>query len=433
MRVTPAPHRRGFSLLELMVALTLGGIAITSIYAVGAASTRTFHQQHQVATTQSSLRIAMGQIKRDFGRAGFMATPNANGPMCQTIAAPLHAPAPTGNGSLAGIARYDSDFCGNTTNGCDNISRVVIGTGGSTTGVDTDANKKANFVGDSVVMMGNYDTASEYAGVRLLGGNSSIAVGATWHAFQTDFMQWVADAPTTFDSDAFNAVFPVGRLIRIRTTKGQYHFATVTGVVAPNLTANPPMDAQIAFAPAVPAACATDVDGAWVAPVNFIRYYPRNTQNNDDAEKFETSGPAAQLIRQETQPAAKLTAFALANGPLAERVVLDYLVAFRLRFILNTVPISPTGATIDVYKVGPGNSDGDVNATPEMVRAVYIDLAARTPEQDRSLAWSEKGCGPETPGSIGRCFLVFGNRPGSARVRSLHAEVFLPNIAFEGY
>src|SRR4029079_17046182 len=119
MRVTLNSRRRGFSLLELMVARPLCGIAISSIYAVGAASTRTFHQQHQVASTQSSLRIAMGQIKSDFGRAGYMGTPNANGPLCQTIGAPLHAPAPAGNGALAGIARYDSDFCGNTANGCE--------------------------------------------------------------------------------------------------------------------------------------------------------------------------------------------------------------------------------------------------------------------------------------------------------------------------
>src|SRR5689334_20515173 len=108
MRVTLNSRRRGFSLLELMVALTLGGIAISSIYAVGAASTRTFHQQHSVASTQSSLRIAMGQIKRDFGRAGFMATPSGSrGPRCQDPAAPLDAPAPTGNGALAGISRHD--------------------------------------------------------------------------------------------------------------------------------------------------------------------------------------------------------------------------------------------------------------------------------------------------------------------------------------
>ena len=46
--------RAGFSLLELMVALTVGGLAITSIYAVGSASTRVFYQQQQVANTAAN-------------------------------------------------------------------------------------------------------------------------------------------------------------------------------------------------------------------------------------------------------------------------------------------------------------------------------------------------------------------------------------------
>ena len=415
---------RGFSLLELMVALTLGGIAITSIYAVGAASTRTFHQQHQVASTQSSLRIAMGQLKRDFGRVGYLGTPNVIGPAsCSDPGPPVNAPAPTGNGALAGIARYDADFCSNTTNGCENISRVT----GTSTGISLTANSDNGFTGDAVVMMGNYETAAEYAGVRLLPGNASVAIGATWHAYQSDFMSWEAGAPGAFNTLAFNTVFPLGRLIRIRTTKGQVHFATVTSVTVPNAAVTPPTDAVITFAPAVPVSCASDVDGAWIAPVNAIRYFPRN-EPNPPAASAETSGPMAQLIRQEVSPAAKLMPFTSLNGPVPSRVVLDYLVAFKLRFILNGV--TATGQP-DSYFAGVANG-ADVNTVPERLRAVYIDLAARTPEQDRSLQWTAGTCGPETPGSVGRCFVVFGNRKGAARVRSMHAEVFIPNVAFEG-
>jgi hypothetical protein len=32
-----------------------------------------------------------------------------------------------------------------------------------------------------------------------------------------------------------------------------------------------------------------------------------------------------------------------------------------------------------------------------------------------------------------RSFRVFNDRPGAARVRTLRSEIFLPNIAFEGY
>ena len=75
------PRRRdGFTLLELMVALTVGGIAISSIYAIGAASTNVFRVQNEVSNAQSTLRMAMEQVKRDLVRAGYMATPRADSP-----------------------------------------------------------------------------------------------------------------------------------------------------------------------------------------------------------------------------------------------------------------------------------------------------------------------------------------------------------------
>ncbi|MFW5921446.1 MAG: PilW family protein, partial [Polyangiales bacterium] len=51
-----ASKTAGFTLLELMVALVAGLIAISSIYFVSAASTRHFHEQQRIAQTQMSLR-----------------------------------------------------------------------------------------------------------------------------------------------------------------------------------------------------------------------------------------------------------------------------------------------------------------------------------------------------------------------------------------
>ncbi|HET6339704.1 MAG TPA: prepilin-type N-terminal cleavage/methylation domain-containing protein, partial [Polyangiales bacterium] len=84
MRTRKPRSQFGFTVVELMVSLCVGGIAISSLYAVGAASTRHFREQQRISTTQSSLRSAMNQIKRDFARAGYLATPNvaANGESC---------------------------------------------------------------------------------------------------------------------------------------------------------------------------------------------------------------------------------------------------------------------------------------------------------------------------------------------------------------
>ena len=138
----------------------------------------------------------------------------------------------------------------------------------------------------------------------------------------------------------------------------------------------------------------------------------------------------AQLVRMEVNPLAKPTAMAGANEIV--RVVLDYLVAFRLRFVMNAA--TAPGARDNFIA---GNSPGLVNTNPERVRAVQIDISARTPEQDPRVPGGVATCAdplaPTPPISPGRCYQVFDKRPGLARVRTVHAEVFLPNVAFEGY
>src|SRR5690348_14032512 len=75
--MTRRTSRRGFTLLEVMVALAVGGIALGSLYAVGSASQRHFRQQQRISATQTSLRAAMDELKHDFQRAGYLGTPNS--------------------------------------------------------------------------------------------------------------------------------------------------------------------------------------------------------------------------------------------------------------------------------------------------------------------------------------------------------------------
>ena len=63
-------HRTGFTLIELMVAMTAGAIAISSMFFISSASTHYFRVQQRLTNMQSSLRIAMDQLRRDVGRAG---------------------------------------------------------------------------------------------------------------------------------------------------------------------------------------------------------------------------------------------------------------------------------------------------------------------------------------------------------------------------
>jgi hypothetical protein len=84
------------------------------------------------------------------------------------------------------------------------------------------------------------------------------------------------------------------------------------------------------------------------------------------------------------------------------------------------------------FQTAPITDVTTINNFPERIRSVQIDLAARTPQQDPSLTWSRTNC------SQLHCFQIFPStgsaaRPGAARVRRMRAEVFVPNVAFEGY
>jgi hypothetical protein len=281
-------------------------------------------------------------------------------------------------------------------------------------------------------MFGNYETSAEYPGVTVIDADT-IALDQDWHSFQRDFTFWYNGNAGTYDQNAFNEAFRVGRLVRIQTTRKLRHFATITSITHPGSGGqNAQDDVLIDFTPAIPSGCLSDVNGGWIAPVSAIRYFVQNAPTGFESERFATANPVpiAQLIRREVLPTDKVTP--LANNPGNTRAVLDYVVAFNVAFTMNggTAP-----GDRDNYSAGlPPTQLGanTVNSNPERIRAVGIDLAVRTPEQDPTMPWSQAGCANL------RCFQVYpssgnGARRGSARVRREHAEVFVPNVAYEGY
>jgi hypothetical protein len=158
-----------------------------------------------------------------------------------------------------------------------------------------------------------------------------------------------------------------------------------------------------------------------------MHYFVRNA-TGDEAPRFVgTTGANGQLVREEVDPGDKVTPFAV-GGVATPRVILDYVVGFNLSFTMTAE--TPMGAP-DAFAPGVfTNVAATVNANPQLIRAVRIDLAVRTPEQDPTLSplpWDAARC------TGMRCFQVFTDRPGASRIRRMRAEVLVPNVAFEGY
>jgi prepilin-type N-terminal cleavage/methylation domain-containing protein len=412
----------GFTLLELMVALGVGGIAITSIYAIAASTTRQFRQQEQVANTQSAVRFAMTQLKRDIGRAGYLSTPNASPPLdrppqtCGLVDSDLDNGNATGR--LAAFSQYSNDV---TITPANDAIRPL--------GPPATRNPAADFSADQITLLGNYETSAEYPGVTVLDPNR-IAIDQDWHGFQRDFTNWYVPGavPPVYQPALFEEAFRVGRLIRIQTTRRLRHFAIIQSVPGPLPSIND--DVQITFQPAIPASCMAEATGGWVAPVSVIQLSVTNMVG--DFGRGAAIGPIGQLMRREMDPRLSQRTNMLPMNPAAivpsfnSRSILDFVVSFNLSFTMtdDTGPNQP-----DAYIMGNTVSDNSVNQAPERIRAVTIDVAARLPFQDPTLPWSLNTC------RGGRCFEVFHQekQPGAARVRHMRAEVFVPNVAYEGY
>jgi hypothetical protein len=373
-----------------MIALAVGGIALSSIYAVGAASTRHFRQQQRISAVQTSLRSAMDQLKRDFQRVGFLATPNieANGEACSLPGPPLDDPTNTaGTGRLAAISAFSKAVSPRPTE---------LDPGNLNTWATL----------DSVTLMGNYATSGEYSGISISSDGLTVTIPMNWQSFRRDFTNWSGPSAGQCSSAAFSNAFAVGRMVRIHTLIERNFYTTIAAVVCAGI-----VSATVTLDAAIPAQC--NANGGWIAPVNTLRYQAVNAAGDETARSTNRN---VVLRRTEIMPNNKANPLLQAgtNVPLDDRDILDYVVLFNVDFMMtngsaNSVNFMPSPVA-------------NVIARPEQVRGVVIDLAARTAEHE-----------PEFSNMItGLAFRVLAT-PGAARVRQLHAEILLPNVAYRGF
>lgn len=389
--------KAGFTLIELMVALVAGVIAITTIYFVGSASARHFHEQQRIAQTQMSLRMGMEQLRRDVQRAGFLGTPNSRRETrCGT-------PPPREVQALEFL----------------NDDQTAVLPNAAQNGVTA----------DTLRLTGNYATGDSYFVSSLTAGGNGVHLQTSWHGFRRDFGDPV-------NADRFDAVFRPGRMLHLTTLQGKHFFVQITGA--------DPGRAQVDFNPALPlgGACTGGLaDGAVVAPLSRIEYSVQNLANDAAGQSLAPEGdPAAAAFRGEA--AAQLVRREIDFGgnpvPNSERIVLEHVAMVDYQFLVDT---AGPGLAPNLAVLADQNANGqlgDVNANaafrPETVRSVRVSLSARTVEQDPRFPWVASAAGaPATGVAPTRYKVVPGDEfQGAARVRTLRTEIFLPNVANPG-
>jgi hypothetical protein len=366
-----------------MIALTVGGIALGSIYAIGAASTQHFRGQQRISAAQTSLRAAMATLKHDFQRAGFLSTPDSR--------IPGEACAPPG-------AAADGGWVG-AINGY--AKRVTKPTKMDPDGLNLTS--PIPYAVDQVWLTGNYATSGEYPNISVSADGLTVTVPMGWQSFQRDFTEWTGTSAGSCNATVFQAAFAADRLVRLHAQNGTYFYARVSST---SCTGDATANATITLRDAVPSVC--NMNGGWIAPVNTMFYRVVNSEvGEDDVLKRVTV-----LRRSEVKPEARATLLTAVVGSdtidVENRSLLDYVVRFNVDFL----------GMIDGAVSHVPMTEAEWQANPERVRGVILDIAVRTPQQETDFT-------NDVPAAAFKLY----EGAGAARVRRLRAELLLPNIA----
>jgi prepilin-type N-terminal cleavage/methylation domain-containing protein len=393
-RNTKSKGSAGFTLLEVMVSLAVGGIALGSMYTVGAASTRHFREQQRISAAQTSLRAAMATLKHDFQRAGFMSTPSS-----RAVGEACAEPIALENQWVGAVNGFAKSVTKPTQLDPDNLNKDA-----------KDADGADFFSVDQVWLTGNFATSGEYPNISVSPDGQTISIPMGWQSFQRDFSEWTGTNAGTCNLAVFQSVFPEERLVRLHAQNGTFFYGRIASTTC---SGNSTGFATVTLHDSVPSNC--NMEGGWIAPVNTMFYRVTNAELSEDDNQKRTTV----LRRTEVKPDSRLVPLEATVGSdrvrVEDRSLLDYVVRFKVDFLMMNSEASERDSRISYVPM----TELEWLDSPQRVRGARIDVAVRTPQQEPDF----------TADVAAAAFKLYYPGKGAARVRRMRAELLLPNIA----
>jgi hypothetical protein len=404
----------GFTIVELMVALTGGLFLSLAVFALARDSGRFYQHEARIANATVSGLLGFERLRTDLGRAGFLASPNV-----------FRDP------TLCGVA--DATWPANLKN----LASIQIN-GGVLYPV-LQANGRTP---PQVLLAGSYASADLFS-------TQVVATGAQT-VFQLSTSQPALlrlGGGTNPNQSAMDKLFPFGGALRVveygRTYYGQ--IAGAAGGAAPTVTVSAQPPIQVGGTTGNVGSCGLHLveSGSALATinvVNFIHYDIRNLMT--DAQTALGKSTYASLYTNSAGALGEDTRTELVRVeqditgtpvPGTEEVVAEYAVDLNLQLTAVTQVVGPVDPQLTVitkddpsFPAYTGPTFGTGN-TPERIRSVRVRLGVRSREGDRaSTIASGAGSGlfRFNLGSGGA-----GTDDGFARVRTFQADVALRNQA----
>ena len=404
-----APRRRpaeaGFTLVELMVAVTGGLFVSVVVFALASQGSRFYQRESRVADATLSVIAGFERLQSDIARAGFMASPNIrqDPSLCQSLPA-------SGNALLPGLAAL-------------RVTRPDATGDPAQNGIEP----------DQLLLSGNY-TSSDHFPIE---GVNAATLRVALQPNIGPLARAGYPGMTADDRDAYlNAMFPAGRAVRIVDAQGRTQYSVISGVdagAAPQIVLDPAV--TLTFRGGNSSLCGLTggvETNAVINVVNFIRYELANL--SDDASYAAIYGDPnpfdagrVDLVRSELDPH---------DGTViggTQEIVAEYAVDFQVG--LTAVQTRVGQDVTALATIAPGDAavlawagDSLLNPVqgPHLVRAVRVRLSVRSREPDRDAPIVAGGA--VAPG-LYRVGLGDNGSAPFARVRTLQTDVMLDNLA----
>lgn len=391
---------RGFTLVELMVALSGGLFVSIMVFALVRDTTRFYQREGRLASATLAGIIGFDRLKSDIARAGYLSTPNVQ--RDPRVGSLPGAGAPIGLQTLAGL-RITPD----TPDLSANAAFALNASAGQT------------LTPDQIVLSGSYNVTDEFPIADASNGQN---IFLQLNSASMARLGYIGATPAARTALLEN-VFGVGRLLRIVDQAGQQHYGQIAAVTAgdtPSVTLTTAL--AVRWNSPGPGGLRGYEVGASANVVNRIRYRVMDLQSDDTEGRwqpvFDSSSGApgedarTELVREELDSLDTLV-------PNSRDLVAEY--AVDLSF---SVTGQLTANTPSVTAAAPGSAafatffrEDATGDRPQGVRSVRVRMSVRSREGDRE---------ENIPGGLYRF------RIGTAqwaRVRTFQADVALPNQA----
>lgn len=427
---------RGFTLVELIVAMLAGLLVALGALILSRNATRFFQHEARIATATLAAQLGINRLSADIQRAGFLSTPNiATDPAtCGAVSAVV------GLRELAGL-QLEQDGSVNAHPG-ELWQSIANG-----------------FQPDAIIIGGAFDTVEQFPIRAIIPGGGGAQI-----FLQTDSLAMARTLKATANGAAtLQQIFAGGRYMRIVDQEGHSEWGVIAA--APIVVgANPPTSVVVTLTPAPGIQQKTGGNlcgftgfgvGTLANPVSRVRYDIRSLFGNGAFPNAQPAG-GAQVGAAQPFISAPLTGDTGNAGnfgrtelvrveldntgaeiPATMEIIAEFAVDLKFGITWAATGSNPGAATREPITAGPENANiytktqkniwGGGVGTPERVRSVQVRLATRTRAPDRELDIPMAQFNP----ADGRRFrfLIDANLPPPryARLRTLYSEVSLPN------